>query len=84
MDRPYTEKIPNAVDHSHHLQGIGKPPFITMDHSFPTSTPDVHVVFIGLRPLYGLFCAMRYDSRALWRFWAKRGYGRVVHVCKHA
>ena len=39
---------------------------------------------IGLRPLYGLFCATRYDSRALWRFWAHRGYGRVVHGCKHA
>ena len=42
------------------------------------------LVIIGLRPLYGLFCAMRYDSRTLWRFWAKRGYGRVVHGCKHA
>ena len=26
---------------------------------------------IGLRPLYCLFCAMRYDSRARWRFLAK-------------
>ena len=36
---------------------------------FPPLFPT-HPVF-GLRPLYGLFGAMRYDSMALWRFWAK-------------
>ena len=46
--------------------------------------PRSRLTPLGYRPLYGLFCAMRHDSRALWWFWAKRGYGRIVHGCKHA
>ena len=44
-----------------------------------TQGPDLHrsATSIGLRPLYCLFCAMRRDSRALWRFGPK-GSGHVV------